>query len=202
MSSPDEAGRAAAELGFPVVVKLCGDHVAHKTERGLVRLGLGDVAAVLGATTEVLGLARPEDAVTGVLVAPMLSGTRELIAGVATDEQFGPTVLLGLGGVLAEAVADVTIRLAPLSRIDAEEMVEDLRCQALLGPFRGEVAVDRSSIVDVLVALSAAVEEIPTMVSADLNPLIVHEGRVVAVDALVELLEADADAATSTEVDR
>ncbi len=183
----DEAVAAADELGYPVVAKLCGDGIAHKTERGLVRLGLADAGAVAAAASELLAAARPEDDATGVLVAPMVSGERELIAGLATDPQFGPTVLLGVGGVLAEAVADVSVRLVPIERVDAEEMIEDLGSQALLGEFRGEPPVDRGTVVDVLLGLSAAAEGTPGLVSADLNPLIVHEGRVVAVDALVEL---------------
>lgn len=186
-TTPDEAAAAATDLGFPVVAKLCGDRIAHKTERGLVRLGLGSAAAVATAATELLAAARPEDEATGVLVAPMVAGSRELIAGLATDPQFGRTVLLGVGGVLAEAVADVAVRRVPLARVDAEEMIEDLRSQALLGEFRGEPAVDREALVAVLLGLSAAAEADPDLVSADLNPLIVHDGRPVAVDALVEL---------------
>jgi hypothetical protein len=89
--------------------------------------------------------------------------------------------------VLAEVVADVAIRLAPLGRTDAEEMIEDLASQALLGPFRGEPAVDRGRLADVLVALSAVVDAHPEVVSVDLNPLIVVDGVPVAVDALVEV---------------
>ena len=189
VGSADEARAAVAELGAPVVAKLCGDHIAHKTERGLVRLGVVGAEAPAQATQELLDAARPDDEATGVLIAPMLSGSRELIAGIATDPQFGHTVLLGLGGVLAEAIADVTVRLVPITRVDAEEMIEDLRSQALLGEFRGEPAVDRTSVVDVLLGLSSAAESTPGLVSADLNPLIVHEGRAVAVDALVELRE-------------
>lgn len=187
VSTAAAAAAGAEEIGFPVVAKLCGEHIAHKTERGLVRLGLTDSEGVRAAAQALLDAATPEDQVTGVLVAPMLSGSRELIAGVATDEQFGHTVLLGLGGVLAEAIADVTVRLVPITRIDAEEMIEDLRSQALLGEFRGEPALDRASVVDVLVGLSDAARHHPEMISADLNPLIIHEGRAVAVDALVEL---------------
>jgi acetyl-CoA synthetase (ADP-forming) len=187
VGTPDEAASAAEALGFPVVAKLCGDQVAHKTERGLVRLGLDSPEAVAAATAELLAAARPEDEATGVLVAPMIAGSRELIAGLATDPQFGRTVLLGLGGVLAEAVADVAVRLVPITRVDAEEMIEELRSQALLGEFRGEPAVDREALVSVLLGLSAAAEADPDLVSADLNPLIVHDGRPVAVDALVEL---------------
>ena len=187
VAGPDEAAAAADELGYPVVAKLCGDAVAHKTERGLVRLRLGDAAAVRDATAELLAAGRPEDGVTGVLVAPMVSGNRELIAGLVRDEQFGPAVMLGVGGVLAEAVADVAFRLVPLTRLDAAELVDSLATQALLGPFRGEPAVDRDALADVLVGLSSAAEADHSLVSVDLNPLIVVDGRPVAVDALVEV---------------
>lgn len=187
VADADGAVAAAERLGFPVVAKLCGDAIAHKTERGLVRLGLADAEAVRRAADELLAASRPEDGEVGVLVAPMVSGNRELIAGLSLDPQFGMTVMLGVGGILAEAVADVTFRLVPLDRTDALEMVEQLRTQALLGPFRGEPAVDRDAVVDVLVGLSAAAEAHPELVSADLNPLIVHEGRPIAVDALVEV---------------
>lgn len=178
---------AAEQIGFPVVAKLCGDNIAHKTERGLVRLGLADASAVERAATALLAAARPDDGEVGVLIAPMVSGNRELIAGLQRDPQFAMTVMLGVGGVLAEALADVAFRLVPIERVDATEMIEQLHTQALLGPFRGEPEVDREALVDVLTGLSAAVVARPDIVSADLNPLIVHEGRPVAVDALVEL---------------
>lgn len=187
VADAEAAVAAAGDLGFPVVAKLCGDAIGHKTERGLVKLGLRDAGAVRQAATELLSAARPDDGVVAVLVAPMVSGSRELIAGITTDEQFGPAVMLGVGGVLAEAVGDAAFRLVPLSRIDAEELIEDLGTQALLGPFRGEPEVDRDALVEVLVGLSAAAEARPDLVSADLNPLIVVEGRPVAVDALVEV---------------
>jgi succinyl-CoA synthetase beta subunit len=187
VGSPEDAASAASELGYPVVAKLCGEAVAHKTERGLVKLRLGDAEAVRQAAAELLEAGRPEDGVTGVLIAPMVSGTRELIAGLTTDPQFGRAVMLGVGGVLAEAVADVAFRLVPVSRLDAEELIDDLATQSLLGEFRGEPAVDREALVDVLVGLSAAAESDPSIVSADLNPLIVVDGRPVAVDALVEV---------------
>ena len=186
-ATAEDAVAAAEELGYPVVAKLCGDSIAHKTERGLVKLRLGDGAAVRAAAEELLAAGRPEDGVTGVLVAPMVAGNRELIAGLTTDPQFGKAVMLGVGGVLAEAVADVAFRLVPVSRQDAAELIDELETQALLGEFRGEPAVDREALIDVLVGLSAAVEEDPSIVSADLNPLIVVDGRPVAVDALVEV---------------
>jgi acetyl-CoA synthetase (ADP-forming) len=181
------AATAAAEIGFPVVVKLCGDAIAHKTERGLVRLGLASAGAVETAGAELLAAARPDDGAVGLLVAPMVRGTRELIAGLNLDPQFGMTVMLGIGGVLAEAIADVVFRLVPIDRVDAGEMIDDLATQALLGPFRGEPAVDRERLSDVLVGLSDLAEARADLASVDLNPLIVNDGVPVAVDALVEL---------------
>ncbi len=186
-TDPDLAADAAASIGFPVVAKLCGDNIAHKTERGLVRLNLQNAEQVATATGQLLSAAREEDSATGVLVAPMLQGNRELIAGVATDPQFGPTILLGVGGILAEAIADVTVRLAPLDIPTALEMIDDLQTQELLGEFRGEPAVDRQALAAVLTALSDAVVSQPHIHSVDLNPLIISDGRPVAVDALVEL---------------
>jgi acetate---CoA ligase (ADP-forming) subunit beta len=182
-----DAVTAAAAIGHPVVLKLGGDAIAHKTERGLVRLGLADDTSVAEAADALLAAARPEDGAVHLLVAPMLRGNRELIAGLHHDAQFGMTVMLGLGGILAEAVADVTFRLVPIGRLDAAEMIDDLAMQKLLAELRGEPAVDREALVDVLVGLSAAAEADPSIASADLNPLIVVDGRPVAVDALVEV---------------
>jgi acetyl-CoA synthetase (ADP-forming) len=187
VTSADEATQAAKEIGFPVVAKLCGAAIAHKTERGLVRLGLADDAAVRVATNELLAAARPEDGEVAVLLAPMVSGTRELIAGLADDPTFGRTVMLGVGGVLAEAVAAVAFRLVPITRADAEDMIDDLATQRLFGPFRGEPAIDRTKLVDVLVGLSDAAVAHPEICGADVNPLIVVDGAPVAVDALVEV---------------
>jgi acetate---CoA ligase (ADP-forming) subunit beta len=188
VASPAEAVEAAGAIGFPVVAKLCGDAIAHKTERGLVRLGLDDGAAVEAAATELLGAARPEDGDVGVLVAPMVRGARELIAGLHRDPQFGLTVMLGLGGILAEAVGRVAFRMVPLERVDAEELLDDLDLPALLGPVRGEAPVDRAAVADLVLALAAYGEAEAAVASVDLNPVVItREGRPVAVDALVEL---------------
>lgn len=186
--TPHDAGSAADSLGYPVVAKLGGDAIAHKTERGLVRLRLGDRAAVEAAAGELLSLARPEDGDVHVLIAPMIKGNRELIAGVLVDAQFGPSVMLGVGGVLAEALGDVVFRPAPLSETDAREMCRQLRTQKVLGEFRGESAVRVDEVVQVLLGLSRAATERDDIVSVDINPLIITpEGSVVAVDALVEV---------------
>lgn len=181
-----DAVAAANALGYPVVLKLCGDGIAHKTERGLVRLNLGDPLAVHAAAEALLVAATPADGAVELLVAPMARGSRELIAGLHTDPQFGRCVMVGFGGILAEAIADVAFRLVPLEAVDAEEMLDDLHAQALLGELRGEPAVDRAELVNVLLGLSRLAESDPTIVSVDVNPLMVVEGRPVAVDALVE----------------
>ncbi|MBJ7281604.1 MAG: acetate--CoA ligase family protein, partial [Acidimicrobiia bacterium] len=111
VSSPEEAIEAAEKIGYPCVAKLNGDRIAHKTERGLVRLGLQSPEAVRDAVSDLFGAATPEDGEVSVLIAPMLSGARELIAGFLTDEQFGKVVMIGVGGVLAEAIGDVAFRL-------------------------------------------------------------------------------------------
>ena len=183
----DGAVAAARSIGYPVVAKLVGDAIAHKTERGLVRLGLADDAAVHAAAGDLLAAARPEDGAVAVLVAPMLRGTRELVAGLVRDPHFGPCVMIGFGGVLTEAVADVAFVPVPLDALDAAEAIESLSTQSLLGPVRGEPAVDRDALAAVLLGLGALAGARPDIVSVDVNPLIVVDGRPIAVDALVEL---------------
>ena len=183
-----EAVVAANEVGMPVVVKLCGDAIAHKTERGLVKLRLADDSAVVAAAAELLSKATPADGPVTLLIAPMINGNRELIAGMLRDEQFGATVMLGIGGILAEAVADVVFRPAPVTRLEAGEMIDGLATQKLLGPFRGESAVNRAELIDVLVGLGAIAEARSDVLSIDVNPLIVRsDGSPIAVDALVEI---------------
>ena len=187
VTSADDAATAAERIGYPVVAKLCGRTIAHKTERGLVRLNLRDADAVRAAATDLLDAATAEDGDVGVLVGPMVKGNRELIAGVVRDPQFGPCVMLGVGGILAEAVADVAFRVAPLTKADAEDLIDDLATQRLLGEFRGEPPVDRTKLVDILVGLGQTVVEDEKVRSIDVNPLIVADGVPTAVDALVEV---------------
>ncbi len=186
VQGPFEAGRAAAELGFPVVVKLCGAGVAHKTERHLVRLGLDTVQAVERAAHELWARRRDGDGAVSLLVAEMVAGKRELIAGMVRDPQFGPCILLGLGGVLTEALGDAVFALAPLSRAQARAMVEGMRFKHLVTqPFRGEEPVDLDALTDLLVGLGRLAVERPDIGSVDVNPLIVVNGKPVAVDALI-----------------
>jgi acetyltransferase len=183
-----EAVERAREIGFPVAVKLCSDGLAHKSERGLVCLGLESTEAVRGAGEELLGRARPADGQVGLLVAEMVSGRRELLAGLVRDPHFGPCVLLGVGGVLTEALDDVALAVAPLTRAQAAGMIHRLRASRLFTrPFRGEPPADVEALADLLLALGRLGFERPEIRSIDLNPLVLRGAEPVAVDALVVL---------------
>jgi predicted CoA-binding protein len=184
-NSPEEAMSAAARIGFPVVLKLCGPAIAHKTERGLVRLGLDSPEAVASAAAELMALRTADEQDANLLVAGMVSGNRELICGCYRDPSFGPMVMLGVGGILTEAIDDVVMGVAPLTPSDAHAMVNRLHTQRLLAPTRGEPAVDRDALATVLVSLSNVAVDHPEIVEVDLNPVIIAAGRPVAVDALV-----------------
>ena len=185
ISQADQAEAALVGMTGPYAVKLCGQNISHKSERGLVRLGINGVDAVKHACQELLNAARPEDGATGVLVAPMATGLREFIAGVSVDPIFGPTIVFGVGGVLAEAIADVTVRLAPIRRHDAMDMLGSLRSRSLLETFRGEPAVDLEALADLLCSLSDAAISIDGLESIDVNPVMIVNGAPVALDALV-----------------
>ncbi len=182
---------ATNQIAYPVVAKLCGRAIAHKTERGLVKLKLADEQALGAACDELLAAARPDDGDVEVLVSTMVAGNRELIAGLNNDPQFGMTIMVGVGGILAEAIRDVSFRLVPITEVDASEMIDDLATQRLFDEFRGEPAVDRAALVDALVALANLGANEPGLVSADLNPLILVDGKPMAVDALLEYDDPD-----------
>lgn len=184
-----DALKTDESVTYPVVAKLCGRRIAHKSERNLLRLQIDDRQSLQTACDDLLAAARPDDGTVELLVTSMAEGNRELICGLHNDPQFGLVVMLGIGGVLAEAVRDVTFRLAPITEIDAAEMIDDLRAQRLLGEFRGEPALRRQKLIDVLMALCSLGAAHPEVHSVDLNPLIIVDGRPVAVDALVELTQ-------------
>ena len=198
VAAAHEAADAADAMGYPVVAKLNGDSIAHKTERGLVRLKLANRAAVEQAATQLLALATPEDGAVQLLIAKMIDGSRELIVGMVHDPVFEKTAMLGLGGIFAEVIQDVVFAPMPLDLIAAKRMIKGLKHQAILRDFRGESSVDTEALSRALVALSAACDAHPEIVSIDINPLIVQrDGSLVAVDALVEISDK-VDAAIET----
>ena len=180
------AQKAAEALGFPVVLKLCGSNIAHKTERGLVRLGLRSAQAVGEAAEALLDARRPEEKDAQLLVAKQLVGQRELIAGIVRDPTFGPCVVLGVGGIFAEALSDVAFAPVPLSETDAEQLLSRLQAADFIRqPFRGEVALNQKSLIGILLSLSRIAQQESEIESIDINPLMICDGEPIAVDALV-----------------
>jgi acetyl-CoA synthetase (ADP-forming) len=121
----------------------------------------------------------------GVLVQEMLPGERELVIGLIRDPQFGPCVMFGLGGIYTEILKDVTFRVAPLEPRDAREMMDEIKSAKILGPFRGKEPVDRDVLEQALIAMGKIGLEHDEIKEIDVNPLIIHKGKPVAVDALV-----------------
>lgn len=182
----EEAEDAAQKFGYPVVVKGLGSRLTHKTEKGLVKLNLKSQEEVRSAALYIKDAAGND--LEGFLIQPMIQGKREFVAGLFHDDQFGPTVMFGLGGIFTEAIGDVVFRLAPLDDKEARKMIDDLHAQKLLGAFRGENAPDKEALVKALVGLSKIGLEMPDIGEIDINPLLVTaEGVVIAVDALVVL---------------
>lgn len=188
VTNSDQAVAAAEHIGYPVAVKACSADLPHKSDVGAVRLNCRTPPDVAAAYAEVVNNVRshaPTAALDGVLVAAMRSGI-ELIAGIVRDAAYGPVVLVGIGGIFAEVVNDVAMRLAPLSRSDADAMIGGLKGARLLGGYRGRATVDREALVATIVTLSDLAITLPSDVHAiDINPLIASGEGVVAVDALV-----------------
>ena len=188
----DAAGAVAlaGEVGYPVALKVASEQISHKSDIGGVRVGLGTPEAVREAYEAILGNAlrvAPRNAIDGVLVQKMAGPGRELIVGMARDPSFGPLVMFGLGGVLAEALQDVVFRLAPLTRWDAAEMCRTIRGTKLLQAFRGAPPVDLRALEDVLLRISQLACDFPEIEELDLNPLRVSETGAMAVDARIVL---------------
>ena len=187
-SSPDEAVAAAAEVGYPAVVKTA-EAGAHKTETGGIALDLADEAEVRLAAERIGG---------PVVVQPMISGGTELLAGVVQDPMFGPLVAFGPGGVFAELIGEATFRIAPLTGVDADELVTSGKAGTLVAGFRGAPAADVEALEDLLHRLSRLGEELPEVVELDLNPVLGLSDRCVAVDARVRVRRHAALARTKT----
>jgi acetyltransferase len=180
-------------LPWPVALKVVSPDIAHKSDIGGVRLGIGDDAALAAAARAMLDRAReaaPEARIDGLLACPMVDGGLEAIVGVVDDETFGPVVALGLGGVFAETLHDVALRIAPFDRDEAMAMVAELRGASLFDGRRGRPAADRAALADALVKVSALAWELRGRLrELDINPLVVRDegAGVVSVDALVVL---------------
>jgi acetyl coenzyme A synthetase (ADP forming)-like protein len=171
----NEAAALAAQIGFPVALKLASRTIVHKTEIGAVRLNLATEAAVREAFREIRGRLRREgklDAMDGVLVQPMISGGVELMVGVTQDPLFGPLIGFGLGGIHVEILKDVCFRVTPITDRDAAQMVRSIKGFPLLEGYRSHPPADIPAIEDLLLRVARLVEEIPEISELDLNPVI------------------------------
>jgi acetyltransferase len=183
--SPDEAAQIAAEIGFPVVMKISSPDILHKSDIGGVKVGVSDAASARDTFELIEYRARkysPDARIWGVLVQEMVRKGRELLVGVNRDPQFGPLVAVGMGGIYVEVLKDVAFRLAPISEQEAREQLRSIRTFPLLRGVRGEPQADIAAIEETVLRVSQLVTDFPEIVEMDINPLVAHnegEGAIV-----------------------
>lgn len=187
-ASETEAVSLALRLGFPVVLKVASADVVHKSDAGGVRLGLSNPGEVKTAYREILAATHskyPGASIPGVSVQKMAPPGLEVIIGMNRDAQFGPVVMFGMGGVTVEVYKDVSLRVVPLRRRDAVEMIREIKGYPLLTGYRGHEPVDTRSLEDILLKVSRFVAKHPEIKELDLNPVIAYPDGALAVDARV-----------------
>ena len=197
VATAEEAAEAAAEVGLPAALKVCSPALLHKSDLGGVALGLEtleDVQEAFGRIRDSVGAALPEAAEAGILVVPMAEPGLEVILGMTRDEQFGPALMFGLGGVWVELLEDVTFRLVPVAEAEARRMITEIKGAPLLEGFRGDPARDVEAVVEAVVNLSRLVVDHSAVASVDVNPLMVYEKGALVVDAKVLIEGAGAAA--------
>jgi len=177
--------KTAGDIGYPVVIKACSPDIAHKTEKGLIRVDIRNDDEAKVAFNEII--ARINGNEKTVLVQEMIKGKRELVAGLTRDAQFGPCVMFGLGGIFTEILKDISFRVAPLEKLDALEMMQEIKGHKILDSIRGMDAANLDILADILIALGRIGLENENIKEIDINPLILSCGKPVAVDALVVL---------------
>jgi acyl-CoA synthetase (NDP forming) len=180
--TPEKAAEIASKIGYPVVLKIASPDILHKTDIGGVKVGLQNAEDVKDAFELMVYRAQryiPESRIWGCLVQEMApSGGLEVLVGMNRDPQFGPLITFGLGGIYVETLRDVTFRVAPLARHEAEDMLGQLRAHALLDGVRGQPPMDKAAIVDTLLRVSQLVQDFPDIIEMDINPLMVyHQGE-------------------------
>jgi acyl-CoA synthetase (NDP forming) len=180
----EEAKLAAAEIGYPVVLKGSGVNITHKTELGLVKLDLRNEMDLNNAFVEFRSNSKVH--FDKFLVQEMVQGDRELIIGLLKDPQFGPCVMFGIGGIYTETIKDVCFRLLPLDEKTAFQMINDIKMIDLLGNFRGQKEVDKKKLLNILLIISNIGMNLKNIKEIDINPLKINKmGEVKAVDALI-----------------
>ncbi len=201
LESIENIDGAAQTVGYPVVLKGIAKQILHKTEAGMVEVGITNEVHLKEAAQKMKS--RAGESFEAFLVQPQLQGRREFTAGIFKDPHFGPVIMFGVGGVLTEALKDMVLRLAPLSEADLDDMLDNLKANALLGSFRGEAAVNRPELKSVLRGLSDLAMACPGIREIDINPLIISpDGSPVAVDGLMILEKTEScDACAHQKID-
>lgn len=182
----DAAAKAAGKIGFPVAMKAVSEKIIHKSDIGCVKAGISSSEEAAKAFEEIIKNAKARAKVRpeGVIVQKMESGT-EVIIGLKKDPQFGPVVLLGLGGIFVEVMNDVSLRIAPLEKSGCLEMIDELKGSKILKGARGRKPVNIDSIVNILMAVSSIGMKNKNIAEMDLNPVIVNESSAKAVDVRI-----------------
>ncbi|MCF8051476.1 MAG: acetate--CoA ligase family protein [Desulfobacterales bacterium] len=191
-SSPIEAAEAAEAMGGPVVLKIVSPDILHKSDAGGVKVNLAGQKQVQSAYRQIMKNAKaynPAADIRGVLVSPMAQRGVEVIIGTKTDDQFGPVIMYGLGGVMVEILKDVSFRVLPISRRSARKMIEETKSAPILAGVRGEPPYDKKALVELLLLCSEVMESYPEIEEMDLNPVIVHHEGLSIVDARIILKE-------------
>jgi len=188
-ASAAEAVRAAKAIGFPVVMKVSSPDLLHKSDVGVVKVGLGSAAEVRAAYDELLrkaAKANPLARLDGVMVCEMVTGGVDTLIGVTTDELFGPVVTVGLGGIFVEVLGDVTFRVPPFDEAEARRALEELKGFKMFAGVRGQPAVDVDALVDTVMKVQRLALDLAGEVrELDINPLVIRPRGAVALDALV-----------------
>jgi acyl-CoA synthetase (NDP forming) len=192
-TSEEDAVRAAATMGYPVVLKIASPDIVHKSDVGGVALHLHDEATVRQAFHTIhqsIAARAPGARLDGIIVQPMAAPGVEVIIGMSKDATFGPVLMFGLGGVLVEVLQDVAFRIVPLSPWDAQDMIQEIRGFPLLAGYRGTAPADLEALQRIVLTLSAFVASTPEVKEIDLNPLYAYAQGALAVDARIVLEEA------------
>ena len=188
--SAEQASQAAAEMGFPVVMKIVSPDILHKTEAGGVLVGIKNAEEAASAFEKIIANARNYKAdanIVGVQVQQMIKAGQEVIIGAVTDNSFGKLVAFGLGGVLVEVLKDITFRLAPATLQDAYSMLDGIQAAEILKGVRGGDPVDREALAKLIVAVSKLVSDFPEISELDLNPVFASKQGAVAADVRIVL---------------
>ncbi len=189
--SSDQAAAAAREIGFPVVMKIASPHISHKSDVGGVKVGMDSEEAVRATFADITTRAqrmRPEAYIVGCLIQEMApKGCKEIIIGFKRDEQFGPLLMFGLGGIYVEILKDIAFRLAPMTRRDAMEMMREVQSYMLLKGVRGEEPVNFEALADILLSMSQLSLDLPEVVEAEFNPVLVNHERAIVADVRMTL---------------